>query len=157
MPRARKSPLSLATLPPKLQLLIVSHCRVLDAQMLRMTNHHFHSLIPAATPKGHSCTAQAELLEAEDIPWIKEKGLLYCYTCDKLLQREKFSEVMQKVREKRNSKFVYKCKARNRARYCHQCQSRPITFGGRGPRSSGADAGANEEPLGGTGSEEAAT
>jgi hypothetical protein len=43
------SPFPLLALPPEIHLAILPHLPFLDLHTLRLTNHHFHALIPPPT------------------------------------------------------------------------------------------------------------
>lgn len=139
VPRAR----FLLALPTELHLTIISHLPHLDTQMLRLTNHHFHGLIPLHTPTTPDLTPD-DLLRVEKLPWIKSQGTLYCASCNKLRHRDKFADDMKvftprwltsrKVKGRKDQPWMKNKRKHfgNKWRFCVEC-------GMKKPRSAGED------------------
>jgi hypothetical protein len=68
----------LLSLPPEIQHSIGDHLEVLDLQVLRMVNHHFRDMFPAAT--------HAELLQVET-----HRKFLTCLACTRLRPAKAFT------------------------------------------------------------------
>lgn len=105
--------LNITTLPIELQLEFVSHLTFLEKQLLRSTNKHFRNLISSPTLAD---LINAELYEQD----VKERGLLYCNPCHRLLSPDKFSVKMRRTNRKRNKGGVA-------TRFCIECGCRPLT------------------------------
>lgn len=105
--------LNIATLPIELQLKVISNLTFLEKELLRSTNKHFRSLILAPTRED---LVMAELHQQD----VKEKALLYCNPCNRLLPPDKFSVKMQRTSKRRN-------KGGAATRFCIECGCRPLT------------------------------
>ena len=92
---------------------MISHLDIPSKLKFRLTNRHFHTLIPRPT---HSV-----LLLAERTPWALTRNLYSCMNCLRLRPQAKFATAMLNGPKGKNGKEPQK-------RFCIEC-------GLKGPRS----------------------
>jgi hypothetical protein len=106
-------PSNFLLLPNELQNNIAAHLDILSKLKFRLTNRHFHTLIPRP--------ALATLLLAERTPWATTRSLYSCMDCLRLRPHFKFATAMLKGSKGKNGREPQK-------RFCVEC-------GLKGPRS----------------------
>lgn len=94
----------LLTIPAELQLEITTFLPWWDLHSLRLTNHHFSSLINPAKaryirPVYFDSYAGDEILEIEESTWAHDNDLWYCDGCWELLPRYCYNHTFKESRK----------------------------------------------------------